>query len=622
MKVKNNKQCMFCSLYVIFSFLVIDFWLRILTKELGLYDICALPPNLFSLFWSLVFFSLIYLIPKKQISIIIYAILYFCFSIYAIVQYGYYLIFKKFLFLSDFMYAGEGSDYLSYVFEIITFEVIIQVFILLFIGLIGVAILCNRIVTFKNKKWILIVTMIVSVLGINCTPKLYDILDNQESKNYQEPSFEYSRFVNSAYDMQLTGVYQYIARDTYLNINKQNVSDCQKVETFKEIETYFAKKKDANSNEMTGWFAGKNIIVVMMESIDDWLVTEEDMPTVYYMMKNGINFTNFYTPNYSSGYTINTEFAFNTSIYPLSTENYVETLINNNFDNSIANIFKSNGYTVNSFHMNTSDFYNRGQLHKTLGYEKYYSYYDYGGDFISVADDKYLYLCDELYKDVINEEKGTTFMSFVITASAHLPYLQDSPLFIETQKKYPQYAQGEITEETILRASAHITDDMFAGLLKRLEEDNLLEDTVIVAFGDHYSYGINDKELLQKRSEEAGNSILENTPAFIYCAGMENSITVDKVTQITDLAPTIENLFGFKCEKETMGNDAFDKNYIGYAIFPNNTWIINDVYMKNGTVVFNKGVLEVEILHMNEFVQSTYLVNDYLLKYDYYNKEE
>ena len=44
-----------------------------------------------------------------------------------------------------------------------------------------------------------------------------------------------------------------------------------------------------------GWsFKDKNVIIVLMESIDDWLVTEDIMPTVRQLMDEGIEFENHF----------------------------------------------------------------------------------------------------------------------------------------------------------------------------------------------------------------------------------------------------------------------------------------------------------------------------------------
>lgn len=366
---------------------------------------------------------------------------------------------------------------------------------------------------------------------------------------------------------------------------------------------------------MTGVLAGKNVIIVMMETLDDWLISAEDTPTLYSMMTEGIAFSNMYTPQYSNGYTFNSEFAFNTSIYPYSNGNAAYTLHRNDFPYSIANMFGSAGYRVNSFHEGKTDYYNRGQMHVSLGYERYHSYQDYPQADVTVWDDRFLVKCDELYEKVV---EGTPFCSFVISYTPHLPYTDEDELSRTALAQYPEYDVSEDREASILRAKARLTDDMFAGLLERLEADGILNDTVIIGFADHYAYGLTDHERLQQLSEEAGCSVLERTPAFVYCAGYDLAMDVEKVMQTTDLAPTIMNLFGLDVPRQIMGCDVFDENYAGYAVFTNGGWLTETTYVRDGVIKWNNGMTQEEIAEMNEYVQQVYQVNDAILDADYY----
>lgn len=171
-------------------------------------------------------------------------------------------------------------------------------------------------------------------------------------------------------------------------------------------------------------------------TIDDGMITQEDLPNPYRLMNAGINFTNLYTPSYASGYTFNVGFAFNTSIYPYSNGNVTYSLVRNTFRYSIANVFSDAGYIVNSFHVSAETFYNRSEIHKTFGYEQYHSYKSYPGIDIPTAYDCFLTQSDPLYTEVTGEEP---FFSYVISFCAHLPYSDDNDLSQYALEKYPQY---------------------------------------------------------------------------------------------------------------------------------------------------------------------------------------
>ena len=210
-------------------------------------------------------------------------------------------------------------------------------------------------------------------------------------------------------------------------------------------------------------------------------------------------------------------------------------------------------------------------------------------------------------------------MSFVITYSPHLPYSTDDELTQYALEKYPEYQKSNLTEEDILRAKARLTDDMFKILIEKLEKDGFLEDTVIIGFADHYAFGMQDKELLEEVSIDAGNPILENTPAFIYNVGID-PLQVNKTMQTTDLGPTIENLFGVEVAKNVMGHDIFDEEYSGYAIMPNFTWISNGTYVKDGSVIEMGDMSEEEISEMSKYIEKVYYINDNVLDSNYYQK--
>lgn len=613
-KQRTKFEDILSYIYIVFSFFALDAWLRVVTRWIGSYSIYKPAPNLFTLLWATILTAVVTIMSSRKAGRIIYATLYYIFLIYAVVQYGAYLILGKFLYVSDFMFAGEGADYALWVTYFITPCFLLQVAALITVGIIGILLFPQKACSSKHSILIRMFIVVLCIMGMFPIPALYEDFST-EANVFANPILEYERFINPNFGLELTGMYQFPVRDIQIRLEKAAKDHTEEIEM---IDAFFAEKPDHSANEMTGIFEGKNVIVVMMESLDDWLITPEDTPTLYWIMNSSINFTNMYTPRYSSGYTFNTEFAFNAGVYPYTNGNVAYTLQRNNFNYSIANIFADAGYTVNSYHEGKSDYYNRGQMHVSLGYNKYHSYQDYSPTDVTVWDDRFLVQSDELYSDIVS---GVPFFSFVITYSPHLPYTDEDELAQTALALYPQYDLQEDREVAILRAKARLTDDMFAGLLERLKENDLLENTVIIGFADHYAYGLTDTNLLQQLSEDAGNSILENTPAFIYCSDYDHPITVDKVMQTTDLAPTIMNLFGLEVPKEIMGQDVFDDKYTGFAIFTNGTWLTNTTYVKNGSIMWNNGMSADEITEMNTYVQQVYQLNDAILDSDYYRKQ-
>lgn len=598
------------QLLLIASFMSLDLWLRFQTRAIGLYAITELAPNLLTVLWSVLLSALVTLIPSRKWGRIAYGIVYYFYFIYTVAQYGVYLVLDRFIYVTDILLAGEGADYTSYVLEFITPGLIAQLLTLIGFGVLGIVFFPKKPETPKKAALVRGVAALLAVLGISQAGSFYgELAGDNVWDNFQSPAFEYQRFVSPNFGMQITGVYQFLCRDLQVQVGRA-FRDTSALSA--EIDAYFEEKPDHQGNEYTGILEGKNVIAVMLESIDDWVITPEVMPTLHGMMESSINFTNLYTPDYASGYTFNTEFAFNLGVYPYSNGNVSYALTRSAFPYSIANMFEQAGYSANSFHEGEPDFYNRGPMHITFGYDIYHCYRDYPLSGVSVHDDTFLPKNDALYAAMT---EGDPFCSFVITYSAHLPYAQDD-FTVWCREQFPEYnVYGE--ELSGLYAKARLTDEMFRLLLERLEADGKLEDTVFVCYTDHYLYGLQDQELLQQKSEEAGSPILEKTPAFIWWSGCEG-VQIDKVCQTVDLAPTVYNLFGMEVPKNIMGSDILDDSYPGYAIFPYTTWVKDGTYVKYGEVQWNESMTEEEIRDMNAFVQRYYYINDSILEADYY----
>ena len=609
-KTRSLLSLVLRQLLLVGTFGILDVWLRYKTRSIGLYSITELAPNLLTLLWAVLLSSVVTLIPSRKWGRIAYGICYYFYMIYTVVQFGVYLVLDRFVYVTDLFLAGEGADYADWVLEFVTPSLICQLLALVGFGVLGILFFPKKPELPKKAALVRGIAALMAVFGISQAGSLYGELAGENVwDNFQSPAFEYKRFVSPNFGMQITGVYHFLCRDLQVQLDRA-FADTSALSA--EIDAYFEEKPDHQGNDYTGILEGKNVIAVMLESIDDWLITPEVMPTLHGMMEGGINFTNLYTPDYASGYTFNTEFAFNLGVYPYSNGNVSYALTRSAFPYSIANMFAAEGYNANSFHEGEPDFYNRGPMHTAFGFEIYHCYRDYPLMGVSVHDDTFLPKNDVLWEAMTGSEP---FYSFVITYTAHLPYAQDD-FTVWARNQFPEY-NGYGEELSGLYAKARITDEMFRLMLERLEAEGKLDNTVFVCYTDHYAYGIQDAELLQQKSEEAGSAILEKTPAFIWWPGCEG-VQIDKVCQTVDLAPTVMNLFGMEVPKNLMGSDILDDSYEGYAIFPYTTWVKDGTYVKYGEVQWNESMTEEEIQQMNAFVQRYYYINDAILEADYY----
>ena len=583
----------------------------------------------FGAVWAVLLASLVLLLPRKA-GRIVFGITYYVFTVWTMAQAGYYQVFDKMMWLSAILYAGEGAVFLGDVLR--SFPVLwwIGSGIMLAIGYVFIRFYPNDTGNFSFRLPYVGFAAIMIVSLFLLPEALF-----QRDKNIWGTSSEYAQSssyrttYNTMYDAKrvynMCGIYQLTLRDIWFNEIYPQSSTYQSEMDMQigEINEYFQKRPEKTDNAMTGLLSGKNVVLVLMESMDDWMITPEDTPTLCRLMDEGINFTNFYTPGYGSARTLNSEFCMNTGIYLPTTGSYVFDYVNNAFDQSIASQMTANGYSAEVFHYNDPDFYSRGVFEPAMGYHAYNCYADYNDDKNALYDDCLLF--DNQQLNGLFFRDGATFNT-IITRSAHLGYQYNEVLSHYALKQYPGY-RGKFAseEEDCARVKAKLVDDMFARLLWELQEKGQLDNTVIIAVTDHYTYGYKNEEELFAHSGVTEELLLEKTPCFIWSANCPD-MEVDKVLNTSDLLPTMLNLLGIQSPYHYLGQDAFDPNYEGYAYFPDGSWIQGDFICEiddGGDPRFlkSKGFISDEALQKRTDEVLQYIrISNLLLTSNYYSR--
>ena len=538
----------------------------------------ALWPLAFGGLWAVILGGLVRLFPGKA-GRVAYGLLYFTAAVYAVVQTGYYILFSEMLWLSDFRYASEGSDY---------WKVLLgypAVWWLCVLGLLLLGIQMLRRFPSRKSGWLpkaaAAVLAVMAAAGAFYLPQA--VFLNDSSIRYAGSDYGRSQSAEAAYHnmfnahrlYQVCGLYQMLTKDIYANAiypHTPGYAAAQAADR-QEINAYFDGRKSGGDNAMTGLLEGKNVVLVLMESMDDWMIGE-NTPTIRRLMKEGINFTRFYTPGYGGIRTFNTEFCINTGSFLSSQGGYAFDYVTNSFQQSLASLLRKEGYSAKTFHYNDPSFYSRGVFSKAMGYEEYVCYADYAADQENrkdlLYDDQLLFDNEALNREFFREGPR---MNFIITRAAHLSYKYNEVLSYWGLKKYPEYRGMTGNEETdCAYLKARLVDDMFARLLRELEQKGELENTVIIGVTDHYTYGYEDEETLLQLSGVEETLLLERTPCFIWSADLK-PMEVDKVLNTADFLPTVLNLLGVDSPYSYIGNDAFDSLYTGFVPFSDGSWI-------------------------------------------------
>lgn len=555
-------------------------------------------------------------IKKVWIKRVFYGIVYYALVILLMVQDIYYQVFSRLFSFKDVQLAGEGSDYAGYVLSLFDDKFWITFISLITVGAVGVYLF--KYTRTISKEWKIASCSVLAavILYINTVyTKNYDRWDVFNDENYI-----YNTMHDRVRAFKLCGFYQYGLKDFTQTFMRNFGADKEQIA---KISTFFESRGEegaTGTNFMTGILEGKNVIFVLMESIDDIACREDVMPTLYRMSEEGISFSNMYASIYGSAATINSETATNIGYYAPQDGSVIYSFADNYFPDSLAARFENAGYVARQYHFNYPQYYDRESMSRAFGYKEYMSFIenmngtgaDPGLDTILVEDDK-------LYQTLVQNEK---FFDYIISFTTHLPYDKTDAYVQTALEKYPEYEELTYSEEiNNYFAKARLTDDMLSGLIQRLEQDGLMDNTVIVAMGDHYPYGLLDKDALYDLSAvDEYEQLLYKVPCVVWTPGME-PMKVDKTASSIDVVPTIVNMMGMGDTSMYIGHDIFEEKYVGYAYFSDGSWICGDSYYYQGELV--RGMMnENEIADINRRVMEAINANDNILHTDYWRHQK
>ena len=557
----------------------------------------------FALLWSILLAGILLCLPRL-VGRIAFGLLYFPLAMWSLAQSGYYFTLGNLMWVSTTALAQEGSTFFVDVLKGLPAVWWVCAVVLIVLGVLIICLYPSISAEFLKR----IPYLACSALCAISLVVLPGLMFRQADGLIYQSMYD----ARAVYDM--TGLYQLLARDIWVNELSTGAPAAQE----NEIDAFFDKRGEKSDNEMTGAFAGKNVILVMMESMDDWMITPEDTPTLVRLMEEGVNFTNFYTPGYGSARTLNSEFCMNTGLYLPTTGSQLIDYIGNSFDQSLASQLGNAGYDSRVFHYNKASYYNRNQLEPAMGYTEYVSYSNYTTVKEELCNEQYFIDHDEVSNIFFRE--GLT-LNTILTRSAHLGYTYREITGYYALKKYPEYkTMYGSEEENCARVKAKVVDDMFARLLAELEARGQLENTVIIGITDHYTYGYKNMDELYSHSGVSSDLLLEKTPCFIWSVDGP-SMQVDKTLSTADFLPTMLTLLGVDSPYNYLGQDAFDPNYRGYAIFPDGSWICDGVAWQDGKILMNeknRSISKTEINDMQAISQEFRAMSNLLLSNDYY----
>ncbi len=388
-------------------------------------------------------------------------------------------------------------------------------------------------------------------------------------------------------------------------------------EVMQEIDHYFLQRPLSEVNAMTGTLKDKNLVLVMVEAFDYMAIDAELTPTLHRMMSEGWHFDHHYVPQFSCA-TGESEWVALNSLIPSSNECTPNAYQDNLNPYNLFSLFKKEAYAVNSFHNFTDQFYDRTQIHGNLGSTFYNSEQLQIPLLKGWPSD--LDLVNQAYP-IMTEVQP--FMGLIITSSTHFPYDIDSTLgnryLTQIDAVHPEYP----IEVKRYISKAMELDKAMASLIQQLEQDNILDDTLIVLFGDHFPFNMARTNILsygdpyQLRS--TGLNIFLG-PLLMYGADIPAQ-TISTISSTYSILPTLANLFGLPYDPRlAIGQDLFDPNIEHYAFLESLSWVSSKGYYSRIQKRFyeSEAVDETYVEAINQAIQLDQSFSLKILKQNYF----
>lgn len=582
--------------FFIISNLINGLIIRIVTVKNGLF----ISP-LFADLGFLILVSLLSLLIKKEKRIRYFITLSIIFNIVCIVNsiyYHYYSSFASISLIANITFASDVSD--AIVENVLKAVDLIYIWQTITLVIIYKKTNKKEYIKHKENKKKLVKTGLITSLSLFAVAALFMPL-NAWSRLYNLWNRE-SVVMNH-------GIYVYQLDDFIQSLTPKITSVLGHDKALKKVTDYYKENKyTPSNNEYTNIFKGKNIIVIHAESMQKFAMdltfnNKEVTPNLNKLANEGIFFSNFYS-QVGVGTSSDAEFTFNTSLMP-STKG---TVFVNYFDRdyiSIPKLLKEQGYYTYSMHANTGEFWNRNTMHKSLGYDKFYNKDSYTIDEtigLGLSDKSFFRQSVDMMKQ-IKEEENKPFYSLLIMLSNHTPFSD-----LALMEDYKTTIDVTIDNQTVTRdylnnttmgnylRSVHYADSAIGEFIDNLDKEGLLENTVLVIYGDHdarldfedfnllYNYDPITDTIKTENDEgyipytKYNYELDRKVPFIIWTKDQNYNLNVNTPMGMIDVLPTLGNMIGIHSDYQ-LGKDIMNlKGDDNTVTFIDGSFLTSKVY--------------------------------------------
>ncbi|MEW4417280.1 polyglycerol-phosphate lipoteichoic acid synthase LtaS [Staphylococcus capitis] len=402
-----------------------------------------------------------------------------------------------------------------------------------------------------------------------------------------------TRTFDHKYLVKYLGPYNFTVYDGVKTIQNNQQKALASEDDLTKVLNYTKQKRTEPNQEYYGVAKKKNIIKIHLESFQTFLINKkvngkEVTPFLNKLSSGKQDFT--YFPNFfhqtGQGKTSDAEFTMDNSLYGLPQGSAYSLKGDNTYQSLPAILDQKEGYTSNVMHGDYKTFWNRDQVYKHFGIDKFYdaTYFDMSDDNIVNLGlkDKPFFKASADYQSKMKKP----FYSHMITLTNHYPFTLD-----EKDASIDKPNTGDTTVDGYIQ-TAHYLDQALEEYITDLKKKGLYDNSVIMIYGDHYGISENHNNAMEKLLSEkitpAKFTDLNRTGFWLKIPDKSGGVNKEYAGQM-DVMPTILHLVGIDSKNYLMfGTDMFSKQHNDIVPFRNGDFITKDYKYVNGKLYSNK----------------------------------
>ena len=402
-----------------------------------------------------------------------------------------------------------------------------------------------------------------------------------------------TRTFDHKYLVKYLGPYNFTVYDGVKTIQNNQQKALASEDDLTRVLNYTKQKNTEPNSEYYGIAKKKNIIKIHLESFQTFLINKkvngkEVTPFLNKLSTGNDDFR--YYPNFfhqtGQGKTSDSEFTMDNSLYGLPQGSAYSLKGDNTYQSLPAILDQKEGYTSDVMHGDYKTFWNRDQIYKHFGIDKFYdaTYYDMSDENVVNLGlkDKPFFKASAEYQSKMKQP----FYSHLITLTNHYPFTLNSE-----DASIDKPNTGDSTVDGYIQ-TAHYLDQALEQYINDLKAKGLYDDSVIMIYGDHYGISENHNNAMEKLLGEqitpAKFTDLNRTGFWLKIPGKNGTVDETYAGQM-DVMPTILHLVGIDSKNYLMfGTDMLSKDHNDVIPFRNGDFITKDYKFVNGKVYSNK----------------------------------